>query len=124
MHDLLFVHKSREELDSIVRRIETLQFRYVRGGKQYEALTVRHEAMQAFIKAVEGSDRVEYYTPMEVSPQLYGKRIRIIGGPLDGIEGRLMNKRGSKTKRLIIDLNMCNLSAAVQLEPEYIQLLK
>ena len=35
-----------------------------------------------------------------------------------------MSKRGSKHKRLLIDLEECNLSAAIQVEAEYIQLVK
>ena len=76
------------------------------------------------IKAVNALDTVEYYSFDEVSPRLYGKHIRIIGGRLNGFEGRLMSKRGSKTKRLIIDLEDCNLSAAIQVESDYIQLIK
>ena len=124
MPDLVFVHKSREELDPIVREMTLLQYRYVRGGKQYEALSVRHEVMKEFMEAVKEIDNVEYYSYEEVSPRLYGKQIRIIGGRLNGFEGRLMSKRGSKSKRLLIDLAECNLSAAIQVESEYIQLLK
>ena len=35
-----------------------------------------------------------------------------------------MSKRGSKFKRLLIDLKECNLSAAFHVESEYIQLMK
>ena len=124
MHDLVFVHKSREELDPIVRKIELLQYRYVRGGKQFEAMSVRAEDFEKFRGAVEQTDNVEYYSYEEVSPQLYGKQIRIIGGRLNGFEGRLMSKRGSKFKRLLVDLQECNLSAAIQVESDFIQLLK
>lgn len=123
MSDLLFVHKTREELEPIVNKIATLQFRYVRGGRQFEALTVRDDAMQRFIQAVEQTDIVKYYSLDEVSPRLYGKQICIIGGRLNGFKGRLMSKRGSKVKRLLIDLEECNLCAAIQVESEYIQVL-
>ena len=124
MPDLVFVHKSKEELDPIVRKIELLQYRYVRGGKQFEAMSVRAEDFEKFRGAVEQTDNVEYYSYEEVSPQLYGKQIRIIGGRLNGFEGRLMSKRGSKFKRLLVDLRECNLSAAIQVESDFIQLLK
>ena len=124
MTDLIFVHKSREDLDPIISKIPLLQYRYVRGGKQYEAMSVRHEDFEIFRSAVERTDNVEYFSYEEVSPQLYGKRVRIIGGRLDGFEGRLMSKRGSKHKRLLIDLQECNLSAAIQVETEFIQLVK
>ena len=124
MPDLIFVHKSREELDPIVRQIELLQFRYVRGGKQFEAMSVGAKEFEKFRNAVEHTDNVEYYSYEDVSPQLYGKQIRIIGGRLNGFEGRLMSKKGSKFKRLLVDLQECNLSAAIQVESDYIQLLK
>ena len=124
MSDLIFVHKTREELDPIVSMIPLLQYRYVRGGKQFEALSVRHSDLIRFRQAVEQSDMVEYYSFEEVSPRLYGKQIRIIGGRLDGMEGRLMTKKGSKHKRLLIDLKDCNLSAAILVQSDYIQLLK
>lgn len=122
--DLIFVHKSREELDPIVSKLKLLQYRYVRGGRQFEAMSVSHESMSRFIEAVTQTDAVEYYSLEEVSPCLYGKRVRIIGGQLNGLEGRLMSKRGSKSKRLLIDLEECSLSAALQVEAEYIQLVK
>ena len=108
----------------IVAQLPLLQYRYVRGGKQFEALRVSNAIMLRFIEAVNELDMVEYYSFDEVSPRLYGKHIRIIGGRLNGFEGRLMSKRGSKTKRLIIDLEECNLSAAIQVETDYIQLIK
>lgn len=124
MPDLIFVHKPKEELDSIVHNMELLQYRYVRGGKQFEAMSVRATDFEKFREAVEQTDKVEYYSYEEVSPQIYGRQIRIIGGRLNGFEGRLMSKKGSKFKRLLIDLKECNLSAAIQVEAEYIQLLK
>ena len=124
MPDLVFVHKSKKELDPIVRELPLLQYRYVRGGKQFEALSVRAEDFEKFRDAVIQTDNVEYFSYDEVSPRLYGKQIRIIGGRLNGFEGRLMSKRGSKYKRLLVDLQECNLSAAIQVESEFIQLVK
>ena len=124
MPDLVFVHKSKEELDPIVRKMELLQYRYVRGGKQFEAMSVRAEGFKKFKDAVEQTDNVEYYSYEEVSPQIYGKQIRIIGGCLNGFEGRLISKKGSKFKRLLVDLWECNLAAAIQVESEFIQLMK
>ena len=124
MPDLVFVHKSKQELDPIVREMPLLQYRYVRGGKQYEAMSVRHKDFEKFRDAVNtANNNVEYYSFDEVRPEIYGSRIRIIGGRLDGFEGRLMTKKGSKFKRLLIDLQECNLSAAILVESDFIQVL-
>lgn len=124
MNDLIFVHKTKDELDPIISSINLLQYRYIRGASPSNVMSIPHQAMQQFINAVQDIDLVEYYSYDQVSPQLYGKHVRIIGGNLNGMEGRLMSKRGSKCRRLLIDLHECNLSAAVQVESEYIQLLK
>lgn len=50
------------------------------------------------------------------------RKIRIVGGPLDGYEGSLVSVRGTAAKRLLVELPML-LAAAVEVEPEYIQLL-
>lgn len=123
MNDLIFIHERREVLDAILDEVTSLQYRYVKGGRQNEPMKVRHADMERFIQAVLSADRVEYYSPQEVSPQLYGKHIRIIGGRLDGFEGRLLTQRGSRKKRLIVDLPGF-LSATIEVNPAYIQLLK
>ena len=53
---------------------------------------------------------------------MYGRMIRIEGGPLDGYEGRLLSIRGSRVKRLIVEIPGL-LVAAVEGDPEYIRLL-
>ena len=87
-------------------------------------MSVRAKEFEKFRKAVEQTDNVEYYSYEEVSPQIYGMQIRIIGGRRIGFEGRLMSNRGSKYKHMLIDLQECNLSAAIQVETELIQLVK
>ncbi len=120
--DMLFVYESREVLDPIIREIETLQYRFVRGGKQNDPMKVRDAEMTRFIDAVRKADKVEFFKPEDVPLSLYGKQIRIIGGRLDGYEGRLMSKRGSKRKRLIIDLQGF-LSAVFDVETDYVQVV-
>ena len=50
------------------------------------------------------------------------RKIRIVGGHLDGYTGTLVTTRGSKTKRLLVELPMI-LAASVEVEAEYIQLI-
>lgn len=85
-------------------------------------MTVGTEEMERFIHAVGTSESPEYYRPEEVTEAMCHKRIRIIGGNLDGYEGSLLTTRGSKKKRLLVELPGL-LAAAVEVEPEYIQLI-
>ena len=46
----------------------------------------------------------------------------MVGGPLDGYEGRLLTIRGSKTRRLLVDLPGF-FSVGVEIEAEWICVL-
>lgn len=121
IHDLLFVYASRAELDSVVETTPMLQYRYLRGGYKVP-MTVRAADMQRFMHAVRFSSSPQYYRPDEVTPSMRNRRIRIIGGNLDGYEGSLITTRGSKVKRLLVEIPML-LAATVEVETEFIQLL-
>lgn len=121
--DLLFVYSSRAVLDPIIELVSTLQYRFVRGGQMNQPMIVANDEMERFMDVVDLAEKVEYYTPEQLSQALYGKKIRIIGGPLDGKEGRLLSRHGSKRKQLIVELQGI-LSAAVEVDAQFIQLLE
>lgn len=122
--DLLFVRSSREAMDPVVERVSTIQYRYVRGGGYREPMVVPGMEMDRFIRAVESScgDPV-YYRTDEITPAMYGREVRVIGGALDGYEGRLLRVRGSKSKRLIVELPGF-FAAGVEVEAEYIRFVR
>lgn len=122
MQDLLFVHDSRRNLDPIVERISTLQYRFLRDGYR-TPMTVRDEDMEHFIHAVKSSLSPRFYKPQEVTSDMIGKRVRIIGGPFDGHVGALQKLQGSRVKRLFVELADL-LIVSVEVDPEYIQLLE
>lgn len=120
--DLLFVYDSRKVLDPIVERIATLQYRFVKGGN-HQPMTVRNADMERFIRAVDAMNNPCFYTPEELKPDMLGKNVRIVGDLLDGYEGRLQKMQGSRIKRLFVELPNF-LTAAVEVQPEFIQLLR
>lgn len=122
MQDLLFVHTKKEEIEPIVERTPTLQFRFVKGRAYREPLTVDENDMNRFIHAVKASEAPCYYSPSEIDASMYGKRVRIIGGALDSYEGYLLKARGARKKKLIIELPSV-LTMTVEVEPEFIQFI-
>lgn len=66
--DLLFVHSNRADLDPIVTKTETLQYRFLRGTWR-EPMTVRESDMEWFIHSVNSSESVKYYLPEELAPE-------------------------------------------------------
>ena len=119
IQDLLFVYDYRRHLDSIVEKTRTLQYRWLRNTFR-EPMTVPDLEMDRFIQAVSSTDSPKYYLPEEITSQMCGRKIRIIGGPLNGYEGCLLKIRGSKIKRLLVELKGY-LAVGVEVLPEYIQ---
>ena len=120
IHDLLFVHDSRRIIDPIVENVHTFQYRFLKGRMP---MTVREKDMDYFMKAVETSESPQHFRPEDITPEMRKRKIRIIGGPLDGYEGHLITVRGSKVKRLLVELPAL-LAATVEVEPDFICLVK
>lgn len=121
--DLLFVHDTRENLDPVIGSTATLQYRFRKYGVQNEPIVVPDADMERFVHAVGSSRDTRYYLPEEITPEMLGRRIRIIGGPLDGYEGSLLTTRGSRVRRLMVWLPNF-LAAGVEVNPEFIQLVQ
>lgn len=122
MPDLLFVYDSRKVLDPLVEQIATLQYSFIKGGNR-QPMTVRNADMERFIRAVDAMNNPCFYTPEEINPDMLGKKVRIVGGLLDGYEGCLQKMQGSRIKRLFVELPNL-LTAAVEVQPEFIQVLR
>lgn len=123
IRDLLFVREPRAVLDPIVEKTPTLQYRYRRGGEYREPLVVADADMDIFIRAVACSPNPRYYLPQELTPSMYGCTVRVVGGALDGYEGRLLSVHGSRTKRLLVELPDF-VTAAVEADFEFVQISK
>lgn len=118
--DLLFVKSTRDKLNPMVEKVATLQYRYGRGNSFKSPMTVPFKEMENFMKIANSSLSATYILPEEITPSMYGKRISIVGGPLDACEGYLVTLRGSKRKRILVELTGL-LAVRVEVDPEFIR---
>ncbi len=123
LHTLLFVHGNREELDTVVRKINNLQYIFVRGASSRVA-TVPDADMRCLMLVSSITSNVQYFTPEELSADKFniGKPIRINGGDYSGCMGHYLSIRGSRKKYILVELRGY-LSAAVEVKPEYIEFI-
>lgn len=122
IHDLLFVHDTRRNLDPIVLKMPNLQYRYTHGG-YCRPMTVRDDDMNRFIQAIStAATTPRYYRPDEITPAMYGSRVRIIGSNLDGYEGYLLSSRGTRRRRLLVTIPGI-ITAAIEISPEYLEII-
>lgn len=120
IRDLLFVHDSRDIIESIIENIPTLQFRYLRGA-YLSPMIVRDDDMERFLCAVKSTDSPKYFTPDELTPEMCGREVRIIDGPMCGASGRLLKVEGSNRKHVIIELPGL-LAVGVKVKSDFIEL--
>jgi len=104
IHDLLFVHSTRNELDPVEAATPTLRYRYVKGGKYKQATIVRDADMDRFQKAVGNLRVLRYYSASEIKSEMMGRVVKVHGGPLDGREVQLRKLRGTKKKRIFVEI--------------------
>lgn len=119
VRDLVFARGARPALDAVVESVPTLQYRWLRGTWR-EPMTVGDVEMGRFIRAVRASGSPRYYLPGEVTPAMCGRRVRVVGGPLDGCEGVLLRVRGSRVRRILVGIEGL-LAAGVEVSPEYME---
>lgn len=122
IQDLLFVHETKAALDSYVAKFPNLQYRYQLGKKISDPIVVRDEDMIRFIQAVSMSENPMYYKPGELTQSMYGKKIRIVGGALDSLEGRLLSVKGLRKRCLIVEIPGF-IATAVEVNPEFVQFI-
>lgn len=119
--DMIFVRSTRVELAPYLASDSYFQFRYKRGGAQAEPLVVPDKDMDAFMTALRSSERPMYFTPAELNISK-GTRIRIHGGPCDGMEGVFMKVKGARARRLVVELPN-TIAVAVEINPDLIEVL-
>jgi len=122
LRDLLFVRSSRSLLDEEIRRTPTLQYRFLRGCYMVP-MTVRDDEMEQFIAATQSTTSIRYYSPEEITDDMIGGKVRLIGGALGGRVVTLMKLRGSKKKRIFVSIPSV-IVAAVEVNPEYLQMVE
>ena len=79
--------------------------------------------MERFMLAVANDKSPRFYAPGEITDSMIGRKVRIVGGPLNGFTGNLLSVKGMRTKRLIISLSGM-FSAAVEVENDFIEFIK
>ena len=80
--------------------------------------------MNEFIElAKHYEEELLYFRPEEIHLER-GVRVRVIGGPFDGVVGTLMKVKGKRSKRIVVKINDIAAIASAQIDPEYIEILK
>ena len=121
---MVFVHASHDQIVDFKQRGNNfLQFVTWKKTGAPEYLTVPDGQMDNFIK-VAGRYDIEtvYLKPDEVDLSA-GARVRILGGPFNGVEGVFMRISGKRNRRLLVQLEGIT-TLATEISPDLIEVIR
>ena len=104
IRDLFFIHATLSQVKAIMTPYCHFQFRYRIGVSPATPIVVPAKEMDDFIRVNQNSDSPEFISPDSIPSDVRNRKIRVVGGPLDGVQGMLKTVRGSKFKTLYVEL--------------------
>jgi transcription antitermination factor NusG len=121
---LVFVHAGHDQIVDFKQRGNNfLQFVILKKSSGPEYLTVPDSQMDNFIKVASRYDiETAYLLPDEVDLSA-GTRVRILGGPFNGVEGVFMRVSGKRNRRLLVQLEGIT-TLATEISPELIEVIR
>lgn len=120
LNNYIFIRGTAKDIYEAKTRISYL--RYIMDYSNNKII-VPDEQMQNFIRVASVNDnRSIYFTPDEINFK-QKTRIRVLGGPFDGVEGVFIKIEGKRNKRLFVAIDNLLAIAAI-VDPELIELLE
>lgn len=123
IHNLIFVHTTKNIIQEIKAGISYLQYITQTENGHNTPIIVPDRQMEQFI-AVCGTydDQLIYLPPNEID-LTRGTRVRIHGGSFDGQEGVFMKVKGVRNRRLVIAIQGVIAVATIVVHPELVEII-
>ena len=118
--NMLFVHSTRGRIDFFLTYRETgQQLTYMRSRRDLQPIVVPDRDMQYFILICNGCD---IPIIMQECPVIkLGDRVRVISGPLAGVEGNVVRMR--KSKRVLVAIGELVWVATTFIPPDMLEVI-
>lgn len=124
IHNLIFVKTTRQIIQEAKRRILILQFLTKPENGRNVPIIVPERQMQQFITVCKSQNEdLTYLSPTEINLSK-GTRVKIIGGPFDGVEGIFIKMKGYRKRRIVVSLPGIAAVTTAEINPDYIQIIK
>lgn len=124
IHNLIFVHTSKNVIQEIKRGVDYLQYRTMpREGKNIPII-IPDRQMQQFIAVTQtANEGLIYMRPEEVNIAK-GTRVRVHGGAFDGTEGVFVKIQGKRKPRVVLLIQGVAAVALAEISTEFIEIIK
>ena len=131
MFNMMFIHSSLDECVKFVVNNNQLapedqknEFCYDQATFRY-VITIPERQMEIFIKAVTNRNTrtIPFMKPTEIDLEK-GDKVRIVGGPYDGVEGILESQKGKDGGTVYVHILNFLATRTTEIRPEFIQILE
>ena len=106
INNLVFVRSTQERISELKARNEVLEpLRYMMdhtAGKEHVIMTVPDRQMENFLRVASKTDDSVMFLDEGSIVGKEGRRVRIMGGPFEGVEGVI--RRVKRCKRVVVEL--------------------
>ncbi len=124
IHNLIFVHTTKETIKSVKQGIEYLQYRTRPCNGKNTPIIVPDKEMEQFIAISNARiDEITYIQPGEIELEK-GTKVRIHGGTFDGTEGIFVKVKGKRNRRVVVLIEgLAAVAINAEISPDFIEIL-
>lgn len=122
VHNLIFIHTTKPALDRIKATTHyPIRYMMQRDGAQSHPIVVPDEEMYNFIRVAGTYDDQLLYIPQEEVRLGRGDRVRIQSGPFAGATGIYIKLKGTRHRRVVVEIPGIAAIATATLDPSVIE---
>ena len=123
IHNLVFAHCTRSEIDAVKRGVPYLQFHTTRVEGKNVPIVVPDAQMEQFMKVCDTFDSdLRFFGPGEVN-LAKGAKVRILEGQFKGVEGTFVRVAGMRSRRVVVEVPLLVYVATAYVAPEDLEIL-
>lgn len=124
IHNLIFVHTTKNIIKQAKQGIEYLQYRTKPCNGKNTPITVPDREMEQFITITNARmEEITYLQPDEIDIKK-GTKVRIHGGTFNGTEGIFVKIKGKRNRRVVVLIEgLAAVAINAELSPDIIEIL-
>lgn len=119
--NLIFVRTTELGIQRVKRRIDWLHFLCNREQERNVRIVVPDDLMTHFMAVSQGADGDSLYLMPEEINLSRGDRVRIHGGPFDGVEGTFVKISGKRRRMVVVSIEGIISVATLSFAPELLE---
>ena len=122
--NLIFVRTTEAQIQKIKDGLDYLQFLCRKEDGRMRRIIISDKEMEDFIRVATSHDEdIVYLTPDDID-LTRGDRVRIHGGPFDGVEGTFIKVHGKRRRMVVVSITTLTSVSTLDFEPDLLEPIK